>query len=113
VQRPLRRRANRSQRSQPGDGGRTLAANPAATIRAAGRLALRRPRSSAGTNVDDHPDVYGGTSRVNRLDLRAAWRFAPQWEWSLGADNVTDRTARQVHTLPQRVVHTGLRWQAK
>lgn len=63
------------------------------------------------TNVDTNPDTYGGTSRVNQLDLKLAWRFAPQWEWSLGVDNLTNRGAWQAHTLPQRVLHTGLRWE--
>lgn len=65
------------------------------------------------TNVDTRPDTYGGTSRVNQLDLKLAWRFAPQWEWSLGVDNLTNRTAWQAHTMPQRMVHTGLRWEQR
>ena len=28
-------------------------------------------------NTDSHPDIYGGASRLNQLDLKAVWRFAP------------------------------------
>ncbi|MDT7837067.1 TonB-dependent receptor [Aquabacterium sp. OR-4] len=65
------------------------------------------------TNIDIHPDTYGGTSRVNQLDLKASWRFAPQWEWSLGIDNAGNHHAWQAHTLPQRVLHTALRWEMR
>lgn len=65
------------------------------------------------TNVDNHPDTYGGTSRVNQLDLKLAWRLAPQWEWSLGIDNLTNQGAWQAHTMPQRIVHTALRWEQR
>ncbi|MBP6899784.1 MAG: TonB-dependent receptor [Burkholderiaceae bacterium] len=65
------------------------------------------------TNTDLNPETYGGTSHVNQLDLKAAWRFAPGWEWSLGLDNAGNQTAWQAHTLPQRVLHTALRWELK
>lgn len=65
------------------------------------------------TNTDINPETYGGVSRVNQLDLKAAWRFAPGWEWSLGVDNVGDASAWQAHTLPQRVWHSALRWEMR
>lgn len=65
------------------------------------------------TNTDSNPETYGGVSHVNQLDLKAAWRFAPGWEWSLGVDNAGNHSAWQAHTLPQRVLHTALRWEMK
>lgn len=65
------------------------------------------------TNVDVNPDTYGGVSRVNQLDLKAAWQFAPQWEWSFGVDNVGNHKAWQAHTLTQRVWQAALRWEMK
>ena len=61
-------------------------------------------------NIDTNPDTYGGTSRVNQLDLKAAWKFAKHWEWSLGINNVTNQKSWQAHTLPQRSVQTELRY---
>lgn len=77
----------------------------AATWRFSGR------QYNTDTNVDVNPDTYGGTSRVNQLDVKLAWRFAPEWEWSVGVDNVANNTAWQAHTMPQRLIHTALRWQ--
>jgi iron complex outermembrane receptor protein len=65
------------------------------------------------TNVDVNPDTFGGTSRVNQLDVKVGWRFAPEWEWTLGIDNLNNNHAWQAHTMPQRVFHTALRWQLK
>ena len=53
-------------------------------------------------NTDSHPDVYGGASRLNQLDLKAVWRFAPHWEWSLGVLNVNNDKAWQGHPFTQR-----------
>lgn len=64
-------------------------------------------------NLDDNPDTYGGTSRVNQLDLKAAWKFARQWEWGVGVNNVTDQKSWQAHSLPQRSVQTELRYRLK
>lgn len=63
------------------------------------------------TNVDDHPDTYGGVSRLNQIDLKLVRRLAGGWEWSVGVDNLLDDRAWQAHTLPQRVVHMALRWE--
>jgi iron complex outermembrane receptor protein len=64
-------------------------------------------------NVDDNPDTYGGTSRVNQLDLKAAWKFARGWEWGAGINNVTNNAAWQGHSMPQRSIQTELRYSLK
>jgi len=64
-------------------------------------------------NTDINPDVYGGISRVNQVDVRAAWRFARQWTWSVGIDNLTNAQAWQAHSLPQRSLQTELRYSLK
>lgn len=72
-------------------------------------------RLSAGsygtaTNTDGNTDTYGGTSRVNQLDLRADWKFAKHWNWVFGIDNVTASQAWQYHSMPQRSVQTEIRY---
>lgn len=64
-------------------------------------------------NVDSNPDTYGGVSRVNQLDLKAVWKFARNWEWALGINNVTNQQSWQAHSLPQRSVQTELRYSMK
>jgi iron complex outermembrane receptor protein len=61
-------------------------------------------------NIDNNPDTYGGTSSVNQLDLKASWKFAKQWEWGFGINNVANRPSWQAHTMPQRSVQTELRF---
>ena len=61
-------------------------------------------------NTDSHPDVYGGASRLNQLDLKAVWRFVPHWEWSLGVLNVNNNKAWQGHPFAQRSIQTELRF---
>lgn len=64
-------------------------------------------------NTDINPDVYGGTSNVNQVDVHVAWRFAKSWTWSAGIDNLTNSQAWQAHSLPQRSVQTELRYSLK
>lgn len=64
-------------------------------------------------NLDTNPNVYGGISRVSKLDLRASWRFAKAWEWAVGVDNALNNAAWQAHSLPQRSVHTSLNYSLK
>jgi iron complex outermembrane receptor protein len=110
--------------ANPAQVGKTVAAHPQAALRRAGQLpaqravaaggglALERPqRTTPRLNIDSNPDTYGGTSRVNQLDLKASWKFAKQWEWALGINNVTNQQSWQAHTMPQRSVQTELRLQ--
>lgn len=71
------------------------------------------PAYNTELNIDSNPDTYGGVSRVNQLDLKAVWKFAPHWEWALGVNNVTNQKSWQAHTLPQRSVQTELRYSMK
>lgn len=64
-------------------------------------------------NTDSNPDTYGGTSRVNQLDLKTVWKFARHWEWALGVNNVNNQKSWQGHSLPQRSVQTELRYSMK
>ena len=64
-------------------------------------------------NLDDNPDTFGGISRVNQLDLKAAWRFAKGWEWGAGINNVGNQKSWQAHTMPQGSIQTELRYSLK
>lgn len=64
-------------------------------------------------NTDINPDVYGGISSVNQVDVRAAWHFTKSWTWSAGIDNLTNSQAWQWHSLPQRSFQTELRYSLK
>jgi iron complex outermembrane receptor protein len=79
----------------------------AASWRFAGRM------YNTPLNTDVNPDVYGGTSSVNQLDLHAAWHLTRQWTWSAGIDNLTNSQAWQGHSLPQRSIQTELRYSLK
>ncbi|HEX5682605.1 MAG TPA: TonB-dependent receptor [Ideonella sp.] len=61
-------------------------------------------------NLDTNPDVYGGVSTVNQLDLRGAYRFTRQLELALGANNVTGQRAYQSHPYPGRTLSAELRF---
>lgn len=61
-------------------------------------------------NLDTHPDVYGGISKLNQLDLRGAYKFSRQLELALGANNVTDQHAYQSHPYPGRTLFAELRF---
>lgn len=60
------------------------------------------------TNTDINPNVYGGTSSVRKLDVRASWKFARLWDWGFGIDNLTNARSWQAHSLPLRSFHTSL-----
>ena len=64
-------------------------------------------------NLDTNHNVYGGMSSVNKLDLRASWRFAKGWDWAFGVDNLMANPSWQHHTLPQRSLHTSLSYSLK
>jgi len=61
-------------------------------------------------NQDVNPDVYGGASRVNQLDLRAMWQATRQVELALGVNNATDQHAYQFHPYPGRTLFAELRF---
>jgi len=61
-------------------------------------------------NADLNPDVYGGVSSVNQLDLRASHQLSPQLELALGANNVLDAQAYQSHPYPGRTLFAELRF---
>jgi iron complex outermembrane receptor protein len=61
-------------------------------------------------NADVHPDVYGGVSSVNQLDLRASHQLTPQLELALGANNVLNAHAYQSHPYPGRTLFAELRF---
>jgi iron complex outermembrane recepter protein len=61
-------------------------------------------------NVDRHPEVYGGVSKVNQLDLRGALKLSRQLEMALGVNNVTGQKAYQSHPYPGRTLFAELRF---
>jgi iron complex outermembrane receptor protein len=60
-------------------------------------------------NLDTNPNVYGGISKVNQVDLRVSHKPLPQLELAVGMDNVTDSHSYQSHPLPGRTVFLQLR----
>ncbi|MEK8032597.1 TonB-dependent receptor [Ideonella sp. DXS29W] len=61
-------------------------------------------------NLDTHPDVYGGVSRVNQLDLRGTYQLTRQLELALGVNNATDQHAYQSHPYPGRTLFAEMRF---
>lgn len=61
-------------------------------------------------NADVHPDVYGGVSSVNQLDLRGSCQLTKQLEVALGANNVLGAHAYQSHPYPGRTLFAELRF---
>jgi iron complex outermembrane recepter protein len=59
-------------------------------------------------NLDVNPNVYGGVSSVNQLDLRSSYTPHPRLELAV-MDNVTDHRAYQSHPFPGRTVFLELR----
>lgn len=62
-------------------------------------------------NEDVHPDVYGGVSSVNQMDLRGSRKLTKQLELALGINNVLDARAYQSHPYPGRTLFAELRFQ--
>ncbi|GAB4210081.1 MAG: TonB-dependent receptor [Tibeticola sp.] len=60
-------------------------------------------------NLDINPDVYGGVSKVNQLDLRGAYRFSRKIEMAVGVNNLTNQRAFQAHPFPGRTLFAELR----
>ncbi|RZL02224.1 MAG: TonB-dependent receptor [Rubrivivax sp.] len=61
-------------------------------------------------NADVHPDVYGGVSSVNQLDLRGSHALTKQLELALGVNNALDAHAYQSHPYPGRTLFAELRF---
>jgi len=61
-------------------------------------------------NRDTNANVYGGISKVNELGVKAAWRFAPNWEWGMGVNNLNNHKTYQSHPLPRRSLQMELRY---
>lgn len=61
-------------------------------------------------NLDINPDVFGGVSRVNQLDLRVAYKFDRQLELAAGVNNATGAHAYQRHPYPGRTLFAELRF---
>lgn len=60
-------------------------------------------------NRDINPNVYGGISKVNQIDLRLSYKPQPKLELALGVDNLTDQQAYQSHPYPGRTLFVELR----
>jgi iron complex outermembrane receptor protein len=60
-------------------------------------------------NLDVNPDVYGGVSRVNQVDVRASFKPLASTEFAFGIDNVGDSGAYQSHPFPGRTMFFELR----
>lgn len=61
-------------------------------------------------NLDVNPNVYGGVSQLNQLDVRAAYKLTRQLELALGVNNLTDQHAYQAHPYPGRTLFAELRF---
>ena len=61
-------------------------------------------------NLDVRPDVFGGTSHVNQVDLRSACRVTRDIELALGVNNATDAHAYQFHPYPGRTLFAEVRF---
>jgi len=60
-------------------------------------------------NLDINPNVYGGISKVNQIDVRLTHEPAPILELAVGMDNVTDHHSYQSHPLPGRTLFVQVR----
>ena len=60
-------------------------------------------------NRDINPDVYGGVSSVNEIDMRVSYQPQPKLEFAVGVDNLTNRLAYQYHPYPGRTVFAEVR----
>ena len=60
-------------------------------------------------NLDVNPNVYGGVSRINQLDLRVSHKPTPQLEVAAGVDNVNDQHAYASHPYPGRTLFLQIR----
>jgi iron complex outermembrane receptor protein len=61
-------------------------------------------------NSDYNTDVYGGVSRVSQLDARLLVKVAQGTELAIGADNINDNRAYQLHPYPSRTLFAEVRY---
>jgi iron complex outermembrane receptor protein len=64
-------------------------------------------------NLDVNPNVYGGVSSINQLDLRVSHKPRPWLEVASGADNVNDQHAYVSHPYPGRTLFLQVRTSSK
>jgi iron complex outermembrane receptor protein len=60
-------------------------------------------------NLDVNPNVYGGVSSVNQLDVRGSYKPIAIAEVAFGIDNITDSHAYVSHPFPGRTLFMELR----
>ena len=60
-------------------------------------------------NLDVNPNVYGGVSELNQLDLRSSFKPHARLELAAGVDNLTDGHAYQSHPFPGRTFFLEVR----
>jgi iron complex outermembrane receptor protein len=61
-------------------------------------------------NLDINPDVFGGVSRLNQIDLRLSCKLSRQVEIATGVNNATNGHAYQFHPYPGRTFFAELRF---
>ena len=61
-------------------------------------------------NLDVNPDVFGGASHVNQVDLRVAYRLTRELELALGVNNASGAHAYQYHPYPGRSLFAEVRF---
>lgn len=61
------------------------------------------------SNLDIYPNVYGGVSSINQMDVRVSYKLLPMAEVALGLDNVTGSHAYVSHPFPGRTMFLEFR----
>lgn len=61
-------------------------------------------------NLDINPDVFGGVSRLDVIDLRASYKLLKQVELAVGLNNANNAHAYQFHPYPGRTLFAELRF---
>jgi len=60
-------------------------------------------------NLDINPNVYGGVSSINQIDLRSSYRVRKGVEVAVGLDNLANSHAFVFHPFPGRTAFSELR----
>jgi|GEM_PF-245395 len=61
-------------------------------------------------NLDVNPDVFGGVSRLDVIDLRTSYKVSTQVELAVGLNNANNAHAYQFHPYPGRTLFAELRF---